>query len=146
MADKNWKWPILSERSGQNGLSKLENPAKMADHFYSILATANPCTCFRTCWFNNKLAHHSIERSLQAFSFTVVLVWKISEPIKSVIWAPSLSKLLKPSTLCFNIVIVCIFLDAHGPNIRNFSLEIKYRVGCYICDITWLMVLSSLYA
>ena len=30
LADKNWKLPILSERSGQNGLSKLENPAQMA--------------------------------------------------------------------------------------------------------------------
>ena len=34
LADKNWKWPILSELSGQNGLSKLGNPAQMADHFY----------------------------------------------------------------------------------------------------------------
>ena len=41
-ADKNWKWPILSERSGQNGLSKLENPAQMADHFFGIPARASP--------------------------------------------------------------------------------------------------------
>ena len=43
MADKNWKWPILSERSGQNRLSKLKIPAQMAYHFYGILATAGPC-------------------------------------------------------------------------------------------------------
>ena len=48
LADKNLKWPILSERSGQNGLSKLENPAQMADRLYGIPATASPCTCFRT--------------------------------------------------------------------------------------------------
>ena len=55
LADKNWKWPILSELSGQNGLSKLGNPAQMADHFYGIAATTCPFTCFRPCWFSNKL-------------------------------------------------------------------------------------------
>ena len=48
-ADKNWKWPILGEWSGQNGLSKFGNQAQMADHFYGIPATASPCSCFRTC-------------------------------------------------------------------------------------------------
>ena len=26
-ADKNWKWPIMSEISGQNGLSKFQTSA-----------------------------------------------------------------------------------------------------------------------
>ena len=41
LADKKWKWPIFSEWSGQNGLSKLENPAQMADHFCGIPAKAS---------------------------------------------------------------------------------------------------------
>ena len=56
---------------------------------------------------------------------------KLTRPQRIVksIWALSISKLLKPFTLCFNIV--CIFVAVHGLNIMNFSLEIKYRVGCY---------------
>ena len=44
---------MLSERSGQKGLSKLGNPAQMADYFYGIPATTCPFTCFRPRCFNN---------------------------------------------------------------------------------------------
>ena len=38
LADKNWKWPILIEIPGQNGLFKFQTSAKMANGFNCISA------------------------------------------------------------------------------------------------------------
>ena len=75
-ADKNWKWPILSEISGQNGLLKLQTAALMADGFHCILAIVECQPYFNAHRFINSKC--SLEQKQNQSTKTLYLFYMLN--------------------------------------------------------------------